>query len=214
MCFCLVWFTNPALDWATNTRPFVLGNRHFYLPLSSLLPLILAGLLARLKFLIHVLCCCLHHFTPLCPVLCQLLPIQMAFTHFHVSCNHGRRTLTSLSRLPSLEIIIPRYSNSSTTPSSGPSTHPVQDAVLCRAWEGLSGCSLRVFFNHEAELVGNRRNFRDQLVLQDLEYADNMAIVTDSMATSCLCSAASAFTLHRGSRASSPVIFDWCFRCW
>ena len=38
-----------------------------------------------------------------------------------------------------------------------------------------------MIFNQEAELVGGRRKCRSRLLLQDLEYADDMALVADSM---------------------------------
>ena len=55
------------------------------------------------------------------------------------------------------------------------------DAVLCKALEDHPGCGLRILYNQEAELVGSRRKMSNQLLLQDIEYAYDMALIADSM---------------------------------
>ena len=55
------------------------------------------------------------------------------------------------------------------------------DAVISKALAQHPGCGLKVLYHQKADLVGNRRNLSRELPLQDLEYADNMALVSDSM---------------------------------
>ena len=43
------------------------------------------------------------------------------------------------------------------------------------------GCGLKMLYNQEAELVGNRQKMHGELPLHDLEYADDVALISDSM---------------------------------
>ena len=43
------------------------------------------------------------------------------------------------------------------------------------------GCGLKVLFNLEAKLVGSRRKIDGKLVLLDLDYTDDMAVLSKSM---------------------------------
>ena len=55
------------------------------------------------------------------------------------------------------------------------------DAVIAMALTQYSGCGLKLLFNQEAKLVGSRRKMVEELVLHDLEYADDMVLVSVSM---------------------------------
>ena len=54
------------------------------------------------------------------------------------------------------------------------------DAVISMALERHPGYGVKVLYNQEAELVGNRKKMSSE-ILQDLEYADDMALFSDSM---------------------------------
>ena len=47
------------------------------------------------------------------------------------------------------------------------------DAVISMALVLHSGYGLKVLYNQEAELVGSRKKMSSELILQDLEYADD-----------------------------------------
>ena len=55
------------------------------------------------------------------------------------------------------------------------------DAVISMALERHPGYGVKVLYNQEAELVGSRKKMSCELILQDLEYADDMALFSDSM---------------------------------
>ena len=55
------------------------------------------------------------------------------------------------------------------------------DTVIAMAMARHPGCGLKVLYNQEAELVGSRRKMSRELPLHDLEYADDMALISDSM---------------------------------
>ena len=40
---------------------------------------------------------------------------------------------------------------------------------------------MKVLYSQEAELVGSRKKMSSELSLQDLDYADDMALISDSM---------------------------------
>ena len=44
-----------------------------------------------------------------------------------------------------------------------------------------SGCGLKMLYNQEAELVGSRQKMCRELPLHDLGYADDVALISDSM---------------------------------
>ena len=55
------------------------------------------------------------------------------------------------------------------------------NAIISMALARHPDCGLKVMYNQDTELVGNRRKLSRELHLQDLEYADDMALVSDSM---------------------------------
>ena len=55
------------------------------------------------------------------------------------------------------------------------------DAVISMALERHTGYGVKVLYNQEAELVESRKKMSSELILQDLEYADDMALISDSM---------------------------------
>ena len=55
------------------------------------------------------------------------------------------------------------------------------DAVMCMAMQKHPGHGLAVLYHPEAELVGNRKRMHCQTLIPDLEYADDMCLISDSM---------------------------------
>ena len=55
------------------------------------------------------------------------------------------------------------------------------DAVVATTTARHPHQGIKVLYNHDDKLVGSRRMMRDSVVIQDLEYADDMALVSDSM---------------------------------
>ena len=55
------------------------------------------------------------------------------------------------------------------------------DAVMSKAMAQHPGRGLKVPYNREAELVGSRQKMCGELSLHDLEYADNVALISDSI---------------------------------
>ena len=55
------------------------------------------------------------------------------------------------------------------------------DAVTCMFLQKHPGHGLTVLYHPEAELVGNRKQMNCQILIPDLEYADDMCLISDSM---------------------------------
>ena len=55
------------------------------------------------------------------------------------------------------------------------------DAVICMAMQKHPEHGLTVLYHPEAELVGSRKQMNCQTVISDLEYADDMCLISDSM---------------------------------
>ena len=55
------------------------------------------------------------------------------------------------------------------------------DAVVSMALERHPENGLTIFFNTNAELVGNRKQMRKQFLIPDLEYVDDMCLLSNSM---------------------------------
>ena len=55
------------------------------------------------------------------------------------------------------------------------------DAVVSMALERHQGNGLTILFNTSAELVGDRKQMREQFLIPDLEYADDMCLLSNSM---------------------------------
>ena len=55
------------------------------------------------------------------------------------------------------------------------------DTFIAMAMAWHPGCGLKVLYNQEAELIGNQRKMINEVPLYDLEYADGMALISDSM---------------------------------
>ena len=54
-------------------------------------------------------------------------------------------------------------------------------AVICIFLQKPSGHGLTVLYHPVAELVGNRKQMNCQILIPDLEYADDMCLISDSM---------------------------------
>ena len=55
------------------------------------------------------------------------------------------------------------------------------DAVICMFLQKHPGHGLTVLYHPEAELVGNRKQMNCQTLIPDLEYADDMCLISGSM---------------------------------
>ena len=55
------------------------------------------------------------------------------------------------------------------------------DAVTSMTLARHPGYGVKVLYSQEAELVGSRKKMSSELSLQHLEYADDMALISDSM---------------------------------
>ena len=55
------------------------------------------------------------------------------------------------------------------------------DAIIATALLRHPNCGVKILYNLGDELVGSRKKMRRDVLIQDLEYADDMVIVSDSM---------------------------------
>ena len=55
------------------------------------------------------------------------------------------------------------------------------DTVIFMALERHLGYGVKVLYNQETQLAGSQKKMSSELILQDLEYADDMALISDSM---------------------------------
>ena len=55
------------------------------------------------------------------------------------------------------------------------------DSVIAYTLASHPNCGLKMLYNLGDELVGSRRKMRSSVLIQDLEYGDDMALVSDSM---------------------------------
>ena len=55
------------------------------------------------------------------------------------------------------------------------------DAVISATMYARPGASVKMLYNLEGPLVGSRRKWRGEVNVKDLEYGDDMTLVSDSM---------------------------------
>ena len=58
------------------------------------------------------------------------------------------------------------------------------DSIIATALVRHPNCGVKILYNLGDELVGSRKKMRSNVLIQDLEYADDMVIVSDCMGRS------------------------------